>query len=118
MDPNEMIDMVKASEPRISKPDGGPAFPTVIKNHVPGEPLKVKEDYYPGMTLRDWFAGMAMMEMHTNVKRNNDSTGHIALEAYTQADAMIAEREKANDFVPKATPYDTSGSRGEPLNPA
>ena len=118
MDVNEMIDMVKASEPRISKPDGGPAFPTVIKNHVPGEPLKVKEDYYPGMTLRDWFAGMALQGGLSNPGFGGGTEEGWAREAYRFADAMIAEREKANDFVPKATPYDTSGSRGEPLNPA
>ena len=103
----------------MSRPDGGPAFPQSIAVDPDGG-VRSSRDFFgfEGMALRDWFAGMAMMGMHTNVKRNNDSTGHIALEAYTQADAMIAEREKANDFVPKATPYDTSGSRGEPLNPA
>jgi len=77
----DLVDVLKVRmEDKMSKPDGGPAFP---------------DEGIPGMTLRDWFAGMAMTGMHTNVKLNNDSTGHIALEAYTQADAMIAEREKA-----------------------
>lgn len=86
----------------MSKSDGGPAFPGFIETQGRGCSRMVAapggyefETHGPGMTLRDWFAGMAMMGMHTNVKLNNDSTGHIALEAYTQADAMIAEREKA-----------------------
>lgn len=41
----------------MSKPeDGGPAFPRPISSDGVNQP-----DYgHPGMTLRDWFAGMAM----------------------------------------------------------
>jgi hypothetical protein len=66
------------------KPTGGPAFPTI------------KWDAPQGMSLRDWFAGQALMGLIAG--RNYDmSTPHVvdrAGDAYTIADAMIAEREK------------------------
>ena len=109
----------------MSKPDGGCAFPTVIKRSKSvNEPMAIREEYYPGMTLRDWFAGKALpvcwVAIHKEAIGVPRTVSHteIANEAYRMADAMIAEREKANDFVPKATPYDTSGSRGEPVTPA
>lgn len=73
--------------------DGGPAFPS---NEMIEE---------TGMTLRDWFAGQAMAGMvsskdiisacikaayHDGV----DPTDIVAADAYTYADAMLAERNK------------------------
>jgi hypothetical protein len=66
----------------MSKPDGGPAFPS-----VPHET--------PGMTLRDWFAGMVASGMNANSSMDNMGPQTLAENAYAQADAMIAEREKA-----------------------
>lgn len=67
---------------------GGPAFPFTVEE-------------CPGMTLRDWFAGLAMhslccekefkMFVHKNGK---DVRGSIAMAAYEYADAMLQERAK------------------------
>jgi len=73
--------------------DGGPAFPCVINEEGGG--------YNPeanGMTLRDYFAAKAMQGMFCHdssfVKTWQEQT---AKDAYTMADAMLAEREKQND---------------------
>jgi len=62
-----------------SPEEGGAAFPVLNKSY--------------GMTLRDWFAGMALagMRAKTNV---NSGPNDYARFAYQQADAMLAEREK------------------------
>lgn len=66
------------------KADGGPAFPNVSG--------------HDGMSLRDWFAGMALSRIagsnfdHTTkaLPKLND----ISEECYAYADAMLAERSK------------------------
>lgn len=70
--------------------DGGPAFP------VPNSVMSV-----PGMSLRDWFAGMALQGVVSGVEsRTTEWKGKqlepkdVAFYAYTLADAMLAEREK------------------------
>ncbi len=70
--------------------DGGPAFP------VPAElcqDLTVQEQR--GMTLRDWFAGMAMQGMLANdIECGPEQVPIIVASAYILADAMIQERSK------------------------
>lgn len=68
--------------------DGGPAFPTVEITH----PLTV----YPGMSLRDWFAGQALAGIlaggfantipHDDISGGNQAAGF----AYMYADAMLS----------------------------
>lgn len=74
--------------------DGGPAFPE-RENDGYGCPVTVG-----GMTLRDWFAGQAMVE---GLRRANElfekhdiDIPHesTADEAYQLADAMLAARNK------------------------
>lgn len=55
-------------------------------------------NYQPGMTLRDWFAGMALRQRLTP---SWDETGFVerdikivVQECYSIADAMLAAREK------------------------
>jgi hypothetical protein len=51
-----------------------------------------------GMTLRDWFAGMALMGIIANretVIRKQDGPSNVCPAAYGMADAMIAERSKS-----------------------
>lgn len=77
--------------------DGGPAFPLdplIGKSHF-DDPMA-----YPGMTLRDWFAGMALKgylssggEYGEQAIQNPDTAARWA---YDQSDAMIAERAKPN----------------------
>lgn len=67
--------------------DGGPAFPTAI-NEWPNPTM--------GMSLRDWFAGMALMGSFSNPNNESDSFAwaDTAADAYSQADAMLKERER------------------------
>lgn len=67
------------------KEDGGPAYPYVVRNDY--------DDVYKGMSLRDYFAGQALMGM---LARDTDrySKELVAVDAYQYADAMLAERSK------------------------
>lgn len=78
--------------------DGGSAFP----QRAYGQP-----DQSPGMSLRDWFAGMAMQAIVAHTELNDPDTGNLngtsvpslvmfAEFAYLQADAMLKAREAAN----------------------
>ena len=60
--------------------DGGPAYPS-------------KNGHYfePGMTLRDWFAGQALVGIWACPTVSGD-LHDLADEAYKTADAMIAAR--------------------------
>jgi hypothetical protein len=63
---------------------GGPAYPAPT--------TKPLENYYPGMTLRDYFAAKAMQ----GFAADPDTTGPaevIAKVAYEWADAMLRARE-------------------------
>lgn len=72
-----------------ARDDGGPAFPTAAMQTTPGGPVFGAA---PGMTLRDWFAGMALQGIcHGNGDVPFDG---LAMAAYLVADAMLAERAK------------------------
>jgi hypothetical protein len=75
--------------------DGGPAFP-----HKPlkwdsdvGMVPNLEEDGH-GMSLRDWFAGQAMMGFSAHPSNKNWTPEEIANDAYLLAAAMIEERER------------------------
>jgi hypothetical protein len=71
------------------KDTGGPAFP------LPGElGLGLTPKEMRGMTLRDWFAGMAMQGLLSARNPLVTNIGGIAEAAYEMADAMLAERSK------------------------
>ena len=75
-----------------TKNDGGQAFPYQY-TYPSGD-----EEYHEGMSLRDYFAGQAMMALLVNPKwddRANCERG-VAQIAGVIADAMLAEREKVN----------------------
>ena len=61
------------------KNDGGPAFP--FSDDVDCE----------GMSLRDWFAGLAMQGMMASGSQAPDD--RLAAEAYAAADAMLEARK-------------------------
>jgi hypothetical protein len=76
------------------KPDGGQAFP---------QPLAVGPNddaypAYPGMSLRDWFAGQALagiLAFPGVVNGSHDKSAASCVRAsYFYADAMIKERDK------------------------
>lgn len=64
--------------------DGGAAFPSERTIHA--------VDNRPGMTLRDWFAGQALLGLLSNP--NVGEAQQAALAAYIMADKMMAERGK------------------------
>ena len=71
-----------------TKDDGGPAFPNI----TPDMPIQGG----PGMSIRDWFAGMAMQGI---ISCPGDLDGYyeedvVATNAYKMADAMLRERAK------------------------
>lgn len=74
----------------MAKNDGGPAYPAFLPGGA--------DSYFPGKTLRDWFAGQALMgavarEGILAVGRS-DQAERTAADAYALADAMLVEREK------------------------
>jgi len=69
--------------------NGGPAYPCEVPQRASdGTPMPVK--LATGMTLRDWFAGMALQGNATR-----DYRDILASDCYKIADAMIAAREAA-----------------------
>ena len=74
----------------MSDKDGGPAFP--------GQPRDTFASSLPaGMSLRDWFAGQALIGILSNQESlpvNSRASDTIASWAYFFADAMLAERAK------------------------
>jgi len=85
----------------IVKPTGGPAFPFVEEfrryedhdHRVSYEAIEPHE----GMTLRDWFAGQALMMMSAQTNAHllaGEDTKTCAAWAYEVADMMLAERDK------------------------
>ena len=69
--------------------DGGPAFPIPPIDNGPGN---IKSQAKPGMSLRDWFAGLAMQGLLVH-----DDEGVISeaeRDAYLYADAMLKAREE------------------------
>ena len=91
------------------KKDGGPAFPQPnIKIFKDGTPWGSAGPIEYGMTLRDYFAGQAMIALMQAVtmnkefaqyvaKINPDGNSFVAMAAYMHADAMIVQREKTNE---------------------
>lgn len=72
-------------------PTGGPAFP-VECNIVNG----FRDD--SGMTLRDWFAGQVL----SNMDFRGETPSRAADWAYSVADAMLAEKFKADEINEQA----------------
>jgi hypothetical protein len=76
--------------------DGGPAFPSE-QGHIPDGAWN--QTYESGMSLRDWFAGMALQGMlaYYNPNRGdfhtNASKDDIAGYAFYIANAMLEARE-------------------------
>ena len=67
--------------------DGGPASPAFLPEGA--------DSYFPGKSLRDWFAGQALVGNLANHECVwKEYPGDIAKDCYALADAMLAEREK------------------------
>jgi hypothetical protein len=57
-------------------------------------PHTSNSDSFPGMTLRDWFAGQALAGFMANTQRPTTIAEDDAVWCYRIADAMLAERMK------------------------
>ena len=68
--------------------DGGPAFPHEAGYDVGGK-LYNKQ---PGMSLRDWFAGQALVALGNHKAVTARGIPWLAEHAYMVADAMLAAR--------------------------
>ena len=71
--------------------DGGAAFPheAVKWNSDAGIYVKDCENYYPGMSLRDWFAGQALQGLL--------ASGHFTHKPYGQDGAWMVTHEDPYD---------------------
>lgn len=81
--------------------DGGPAFPRPIgeaPNAIGGGRFNREQS---GMSLRDWFAGQALAGIcGDGIPGSHHQPATTAHEAYAYADAMLAERSKAEGRTP------------------
>ena len=80
--------------------DGGPIYPTTTHGYLDGPdgPFNMTTINYPGMSLRDWFAGQFLMGQMSFSPHDSFDKAHmpedVAVRAYHYADAMLKEREK------------------------
>lgn len=71
--------------------DGGPAFPIpYVDVDMNATTVKIGAS---GMSIRDWFAGMALANM---AREGTHYHASIAEEAYEYSDAMLKAREVSN----------------------
>ena len=69
--------------------DGGAAFAAIATSPI-GD-----VHHQEGMSLRDWFAGQALVGILSNESLSGQTYEADAWNAYRAADAMLAERAKA-----------------------
>jgi hypothetical protein len=73
--------------------DGGPAFPCSNEQFTHGNPQT--GDAWPGLSLRDWYAGQALIGLCQADMSDEEyivSPHLLARTAYSMADAMLAAR--------------------------
>jgi len=70
------------------KTDGGPAFPSEGTGMVGMHPHQFTN---PGMTLRQWYAGMAMQGILSSDIPNEIREAQVVGWAWSMADAMLAQ---------------------------
>lgn len=76
----------------MKNPKAFPSIESIMGEHstVKGTLQKIGSKEHKGMTLKDYFAGQALIN-HPNHSYRNDI---IAKDCYNLADAMLKEREK------------------------
>ena len=76
--------------------NGGPAFPVLAYGYTAGGDISTNPapKMYEGMSLRDWFAGMALQALKPIEYVEGIGFANDARCAYALADAILAEREK------------------------
>lgn len=82
--------------------DGGPVFPGKVMLPSPFEgDDRLVEATSTGLSIRDWFAGLAMQGMYAGqVGTTDGDVGGYARAAYQIADAMLAQRGRREEPVP------------------
>jgi hypothetical protein len=60
--------------------------------NIPAFPSKDEGGYYDGMTLRDYFAGQALIGLFAGGKHFMFTSGDAAKRAYDMANAMLEAR--------------------------
>lgn len=93
-------EVLEAAEKAQMRDDGGPAFPRPIGNNGANHGREVSTDF-KGMTLRDYFAGQALIGILSSKFRDMvanvpESCRYdlVATDAFLIADAMLKERSK------------------------
>ena len=77
----------------LNKRHGGLAFPLTFDEPDGSKTVQL------GMTMRDWFAGQALVGIlaaHANPNATNTDFEPCARDAYVLADFMLAERSKGS----------------------
>jgi hypothetical protein len=72
--------------------DGGPAFPCDWVDFQPTTGEQVIRLQHSGLSLRDWFAGQALVGLVASPATDHCTFGSVASSAYGYADAMIKAR--------------------------
>jgi hypothetical protein len=93
-----MTEACVSDEPNDYTPpkDGGSAFPLPLAVGAAGDVYQAGRDGDGGMSLRDWFAGMALQGLiahHAWNYKADDVAGAVSSISYEIADAMIRARE-------------------------
>lgn len=79
------------------KDDGGPAFPAMVEREemsASTNSYRIRREPEGGMSLRDYFAGQALLGLAVNHIEYPEGEGNIARIAYAYADAMLEARTK------------------------
>lgn len=85
---------------RVVQNDGGPAYPATRDEYFDGPDgqFSIIKANYVGMSLRDFFAGQALIGQLSFSPHDSFDKAHypsdVAALAYRFADAMLEEREK------------------------
>lgn len=78
--------------------DGGPAFPTPplkeARYNEFGGSYESPTGVAPGMSLRDWMAGMVLQGLLASGWSGTNGYHCVAVIAYKAADAMLSQREE------------------------
>jgi hypothetical protein len=72
--------------------NGGPAFPTYQSDHQ-GKAANTTFEPKGGMTLRDYFAGQALVSTNLGIGVAEEFYSRTAEHCYALADAMLKARE-------------------------
>jgi hypothetical protein len=84
-----------------TRKNGGPAFPASVTGMLDGDVYTSTYFDEGGMTLRDWFAGQALVGIlagnPSTTINQDDLVKVLSVSAYGIADAMLVQREKPND---------------------